>query len=67
VVVPTDKTNSFRTVSKSNYCKWVGKHLAKNAKEASKAKLADVNLLAQHPLHDNVELEAYSQTKKKAL
>jgi len=23
VVVPTDKTNSFRTVSKSNYCKWV--------------------------------------------
>jgi len=32
VVVPTDKTNSFRTASKSNYCKWIEGHLTKNAK-----------------------------------
>jgi len=64
VVVPTDKTNSFRTVSKSNYCKWVGKHLAKNAKEVSKAKLADVKLLAQHLLHDKVELGILSDKEE---
>ena len=62
--MPTDKTNSFRTVSKSNYCKWVHKHLAKNAKEVSKAKLADVKLLAQHLLHDKVELGIFSDKEE---
>jgi len=64
VVVPTDKTNSFKTVSKSNCCKWVGKHLAKNAKEASKAKLADVKPLAQHLSHDKVELGMLSDKEE---
>jgi len=57
VVVPTDKTNSFRTVSKSNYCKWVEGH---GPPEAPREKLADVKEQALQLLHDKVELGVLS-------
>jgi len=37
LVVPTDKTDSFRTVSKSNYFQWVADH--QNVKEVHRGKL----------------------------
>jgi len=55
-MVSTNKTNSFRTVSKSNCCKWVVCHLIKNAKEVSTEKLAEVKEQASQPPHDKVEL-----------
>jgi len=64
VAVPTDKTNSFRTVSKSNCCKWVQGHLTKNAKEASREKLACVKEQALQLLHDKVELGVLSDKEE---
>jgi len=62
--VPTDKTNSFRTVSKSNHCEWVEGHLTKKAKEASREKLADVKEQALQLLHDKVELGVLSDKEE---
>jgi len=64
VVVPTDKTNSFRTVSKSNCCKWVEGHLTQNAKEVSREKLADIKEQALQLLHDKVELGVLSDKEE---
>mgnify|MGYP001787478984 FL=1 len=64
VVVPTDKTNSFRTVSKSNYSKWVISHLAKNAKEVPRSQLTDVQKLAFDILRDKTELGIFSDKEE---
>ena len=34
VVIPTDKTNSFRVVERTDYVKWVEGHIGKNASQA---------------------------------
>ena len=39
VVVPTDKTNSFKMISKAEYIKQVKTHLAKSVKEIKSSKL----------------------------
>ncbi len=42
VVVPTDKTSSFRVVKIKDYIKWVLKHLKKSAKEIDRERLIEV-------------------------
>jgi len=53
--VPTNKTNSFRTASKSNCCKWAEGHLTKNAKAESREKLTRVKEQALQLLHDKMK------------
>ena len=40
--VRTDKSNSFRTASKSNHCGWAEGHTTKSAEEVPREKLAEV-------------------------
>jgi hypothetical protein len=42
VVVPTDKTNSFRLVDSKDYIRWVKAHLNASAKVVSRQHLMDV-------------------------
>jgi hypothetical protein len=42
VVVPTDKTNSFKMISTGEYTKQVKKHLTKSGKEINPEKLTEV-------------------------
>ena len=47
VVVPTDKTNSFKMISTKECIKQVKKHLAKSGKEISSSKLTEVKEKAE--------------------
>ena len=42
MVVPTDKTNQFRTVKTSDYITWVGGHLDKSAKMVPRERLVEI-------------------------
>jgi hypothetical protein len=42
VVIPTDKTNSFRCIHIRDYQDWATKHLLKNGKEIPRSKLVEV-------------------------
>jgi len=53
-----------RTVSKSNFCKWAKGRLTKNAKEASREKLAEVKEQALQLLHNKVELGIFSEKEE---
>ena len=39
VIIPTDKTNSFRYIHIDDYKNWTIKHLLKNGKEIPRSKL----------------------------
>lgn len=43
IVVPTDKTNSFRIVSTLDYIQWVNKHIAKPGQEISRLELTEIH------------------------
>ena len=42
VAIPTDKTNSYRTVKTEDYKKWVIKHLAESSAEIPRSKVVEV-------------------------
>ena len=42
VVVPTDKTNSFRTIETEEYINWVTKHLNKSAITSSHERIKEI-------------------------
>jgi len=67
VAVPANKTNSFRTLSKSNCCKSAEGHLTKNANEVSRSKQAEVKEWAQQMLHDKVKLGVLSNKENTSL
>ena len=52
VVIPTDKTNAFRTVELTKYIEWVKNHLSKSATIMSKENLANIFDLANSLLQD---------------
>ena len=52
VVVPTDKTNSFKMISKEEYIKQVKAHLAKSGKEIKPNKLTEVKGKAEKLLDE---------------
>jgi len=64
VAVSTDKTNSFRTASKFNCCKWLKGHLSKNDEKVSRSKLIELEEQALQTLHDKVELGVLSNKEE---
>ena len=52
VVIPTDKTNSYRTVKTNDYKRWVIKHLEKSAAEIPRSKLVEVHQNAMEYLEE---------------
>ena len=42
VVIPTDKTNSFKTVELEKYVSWMEKHLNSNAIKWSREKIREI-------------------------
>ena len=67
VVIPTDKTNAFRTVELTKYIEWLKNHLSKSATVTSKENLANIfdsaNSLLQDikPLIDEQEFNFLSE------
>jgi len=64
VAIPTNETNSSRTASKSNHCKWAEDHLTKNAEEVSREKLAEVKEQASQLLHGKAEPRVLSNKEE---
>ena len=52
VVIPTDKTNSFRTIELEEYIKWVKGHLEKLANISSRDKIVKIYKKAKEMLDD---------------
>ena len=66
VVIPTDKTNSFKVVNTDHYIKWVLDHLKKNGKEIPRATLTEVSEKAQELL-DEKRHTSLSEKESEAL
>ena len=56
VVIPTDKTNSFRVVPITDYTKWVLGHLQQYAREVPRSKLTEISEKAKDMLDEKIEL-----------
>jgi hypothetical protein len=56
VVVPTDKTNSYRVLATSKYISWVGNILAADAKEVSKEDLGRIYAVCKTKLQNLKDL-----------
>jgi GIY-YIG catalytic domain len=62
VVIPTDKTNSFRIVPLSDYVSWVKQHLDKYGKEIPRSKLIEVTDKAMELLEEKRDFLSMKET-----